>query len=720
MKRMIYRIGVLVLLAVLLPMTVSAAEVPYKTYTISGDYEELESPAAYIPSRTVNSDLLQLETPITAPSDMLVYGEHLYLLDSGSNRVLVLDREYKVVRQICEYPYQGQMRAFKKPEGLTVSPVGELYVADTENRCIVKMTLQGELLAVFEAPEIKALGEYKFAPLKLGVDDAERIYVIAQGINRGLMVLDADGKFVKFSGTPRVTYDLFTMLWKTLLPRSSSQSLEKFVPTEFSNLHLDAEGFIYTTIKANDSEALFGAIAAKDQESVKVVQRFNTTDQDVLRRFGQVPIVGDVNWKLPSKTVSGALVPEDSTEGASTIEDIVVDELGCYYCVDSYRGRIFAYDNDGNLLYAFGGKAGAQGNVQTASAIELFGDELLVLDRAAGHIVCYQKTDYGTALQTAALLFGQGQYRQAMEKWEEVSRYNGNLTLAYVGIGKCAYRLGDYQKAMQYLRLAGEKEYYSKAYQAARAEAIDANFIWIFIGVVALLVLFVLYAFGVFERKTPKKEVDPRLHPTRSGLRYALHLVIHPFAGFYDLKHERRGNLLSGTVLLALAVVAHLISQQYSGYLFSTYDPATYNVLTEILSVLLPVLLWVLANWCLTTLMDGEGNMKDVYIATTYALTPMILILPVLTAVSNVMSLGESSYYNFFMSLTFVWVGLLIFFGTMITHQYSLLKTLFTCLLILVGIIIILFIGILFYNLIQRIISFVLSSWQEISFHISG
>ena len=112
--------------------------------------------------------------------------------------------------------------------------------------------------------------------------------------------------------------------------------------------------------------------------------------------------------------------------------------------------------------------------------------------------------------------------------------------------------------------------------------------------------------------------------------------------------------------------------------------------------------------------------MKDVYVATTYALTPMILLLIPLALVSNIMSLDEQSYYTFFLSLTFVWVGFLIFFGTMITHQYSFLKTLFTCLLILVGIIVILFIGILFYNLLQRIFSFAVSSWQEISFHVSG
>ena len=720
MKR-IRRIVLLLLpLLCLCSVTVTAAGVPYRTYTISADYEELASPAAYLPAGHIDSASLQLETAITAPSDMQVYDGRLYLLDGGTGRVLVLDEAFTVLYEIDGYDAGEERRAFKNPQGLTLSPTGELYVTDTDNRCIVKMTRSGETLRVFGAPAITALGEdYDFFPLKIGVDNADRMYIIARGINRGLLVMDQQGLFVSFSGTPRVTYDLFTMIWKTLLPRSASKSLQKFVPTEFSNLYLDEESFVYTTIRSVDSTALYAAVQSHSQTSVKLVQRFNATGADVLRRYGDVPIVGDVNWKLPSTTAAGVTAAQDSTEGPSAFEDIVVDETGCYYCVDSYRGRIFAYDHDGNLLYAFGGNANCEGNVITASAIELFAGRLIVLDRQTAQIVCYEMSDYGKALRDAALLFADGQYEQAAAQWREVAKSNGNLTLAYIGLGKCAYRMEDYQTAMRYLKLANEKTYYSKAYQAARSEAVSRYFGWIFAGVLLLLVLLFLLVLGVFHRKEPKAALDPAAHPVRCGLRYALHLPVHPFAGFWELKHEKRGNAVSGTVILGLAIISHLFRQQYSGYLFSTYNAAKYNAFTEILTVLLPVLLWVLANWCLTTLMDGEGNMKDIYVATTYALAPMVLLIP-LTLISNVMSLGEASYYQFFLSLIFFCVGFLIFFGTMITHQYSLLKTLFTCALILIGIVVILFIGILFYNLIQRILSFVISSWQEISFHVSG
>ena len=197
---------------------------------------------------------------------------------------------------------------------------------------------------------------------------------------------------------------------------------------------------------------------------------------------------------------------------------------------------------------------------------------------------------------------------------------------------------------------------------------------------------------------------------------YAFHVIVRPFDGFYDLKSEKKGNVPCATLILAAALLTWLFSRQYAGYFFSTYDPYTYNVLIETVTFLLPFFLWVVANWALTTLMDGKGTMKDVYIATSYALTPLILILPPLIAVSNVLSLEEGSYYLFFYSLSFVWTGFLIFAGTMMTHQYLVGKTVITCILTIAAMAVIVFIALLFYSLIQKLVIFVLNSYNELRF----
>ena len=77
-----------------------------------------------------------------------------------------------------------------------------------------------------------------------------------------------------------------------------------------------------------------------------------------------------------------------------------------------------------------------------------------------------------------------------MECWHEVLKYNSDFELAYVGIGKAYLADGDNVKAMEYLRLGMDKDYYSIAYKRWRNEILSENLPWILTtGVVVVAVL---------------------------------------------------------------------------------------------------------------------------------------------------------------------------------------------------------------------------------------
>ena len=132
----------------------------------------------------------------------------------------------------------------------------------------------------------------------------------------------------------------------------------------------------------------------------------------------------------------------------------------------------------------------------------------------------------------------------------------------------------------------------------------------------------------------------------------------------------------------------------------------------------MPVLLWVTANWCLTTLFDGEGSIKDIFIATCYSLVPLILFMIPATAITNVLTLSEASIYNMLMTLGWVWVGILIFFGTMVTHDYSLMKNVITTIGTVVGMAFIMFCGVLFSTLLVKMVNFISGIVTEISYRM--
>jgi len=202
------------------------------------------------------------------------------------------------------------------------------------------------------------------------------------------------------------------------------------------------------------------------------------------------------------------------------------------------------------------------------------------------------------------------------------------------------------------------------------------------------------------------------------SLKFSLYAIFHPFKGFWDLKHEKRGSISAALTFLVLLIVTYILRRQYTGFIFNENDPKELNVFIEIISVLLPFFLWTTANWAITTLMEGEGSYRDIVIATAYALVPLILINLPLIPVSRIINMEEGAFYFFFTSVSVLWSGVLILAGLSVTHQYTMGKSVFTSLLSVVGMGLMIFIGLLVFSLLQQMISFVYTIYREIAFRL--
>jgi hypothetical protein len=199
-------------------------------------------------------------------------------------------------------------------------------------------------------------------------------------------------------------------------------------------------------------------------------------------------------------------------------------------------------------------------------------------------------------------------------------------------------------------------------------------------------------------------------------LKYGFHVIFHPFNGFWELKREHRGSLAAALTFVGIFIMLTTFEKQTTGFLFNPVRLKDVNVVVDILTVTMIYVLWCVANWCLTSLMDGEGNMKDIFIAMGYAVLPMILIRLPMIALSLGLTAEEGTFYYVFSYLSYIWTGLLVFFGTMVTHQYSFKKTVLTCVLTVLGMAIIMFIGLLFFSVIQQMITFCTTIYKEIRF----
>ena len=199
-------------------------------------------------------------------------------------------------------------------------------------------------------------------------------------------------------------------------------------------------------------------------------------------------------------------------------------------------------------------------------------------------------------------------------------------------------------------------------------------------------------------------------------LKYVFHVICHPFDGFWDIKHEKRGSLRAALVYVLLTVLTFFYQEIGSGYLVNPRGSYT-TIVSQAISVIVPLMLWVTANWCLTTLFDGEGSFKDIVIAVGYSLLPVILTLIPTTFASNFMVSSEIDVLNFITNVGLIWAGLLIFTGMMVTHDYSIGKNLVTTIGTLIGIIFIMFISVLFVTLLGKVVSFVTNIITEIRYN---
>ena len=205
----------------------------------------------------------------------------------------------------------------------------------------------------------------------------------------------------------------------------------------------------------------------------------------------------------------------------------------------------------------------------------------------------------------------------------------------------------------------------------------------------------------------------------KDSLRYALHVITHPFDGFWDLTHEHRGTLAAANTFLILFLITRVLKLLCTSFQFISTPVQHINVFEEMGSLLLPFLILCLANWAMTTLFDGKGRFKDIYIGMCYALVPYVLIQLPMILVSNMLTFEEGSLYSVMLSISVVWCVFLVFVGLMEIHDYGPGKTFIFIIVTIVGAAVIIFLILVFFSLLSDAVGFFVSLYREASYRLN-
>lgn len=199
-------------------------------------------------------------------------------------------------------------------------------------------------------------------------------------------------------------------------------------------------------------------------------------------------------------------------------------------------------------------------------------------------------------------------------------------------------------------------------------------------------------------------------------LRYSLYVITHPLDGFWDLTHEKRGSLAAANIIIILALLTKVLKLQVTNFIFIYMAWEYVNNIQIILGFLAPIVLGCVANWALTTLFDGKGTMKQIYMAIGYALTPYVIIQFPMMIISNFMTVEEGAFYYYITAFSEIWCGLLIICAVMMIHDYTLSKAILTLFATAVGMMFIVFILLLFLSLVTDAAAYFISLYKEIVF----
>lgn len=577
------------------------AETPYKTYTIDGYGYIQETQTAYLAYETITKFGDEF---LNGPSDMYVTDDgEIYVADTGNSRIVVGDIDGTKIKTIGE-------GTLVTPKGVFVTEHNKhVYVADRDAEAVFEFDENGTVLNKYTKPNSPLYGDgLSFLPIKIAVNDAGVMYVICESNTNGIVEISPNegGTFLGYFGTNYASVSLQTIIYRAILTDEQRAKMVSNIPSTPDNLAIDEKGLVYTITRGDET---------------KTLKRLNIAGKN---------LIGDTDYAdIPAAVAAGN-------------HDNV-------YVADQ-QGYIYEYNNEGELLYVFGGlDDGTQrvglSTLVTSIQIDLE-DRIYILDSDKCQIQVYEPTEFTQLLHEALYLYSKGRYTESKEPLYKVLEMNSMFDYANQAMGRAYFQEENYDMALHYAKLAKDYEGYSDAFWEIRNEWLKRNI------VPALAVIVLIYAalklLKYYDRKKnllakPKAYIAKvKENKIISNLLYAKYFMKHPIDGSYGIAREGRASWAAPSIILAVFTIEFIINKYLCGFLEKTIREGRYEIFSDIGTILVVIVAVTACNYLVCTINEGEGTIKKIYTYFCYSLMPYVLLTPVLFVLSHILTTNEA------------------------------------------------------------------------------
>ena len=659
-------------------VTTVSADAPYKTYTVDGYGDVSETQTAYLPYETITKIG---DESLTAPTDFTLLSDGtMFILDSGAGRVVVADENYDLVATFGEGILVG-------PRGIYVTEDHITYVADRDANAVFVFDAEYNLIKTYTKPTEAMYGETQsFLPIKIVVNTSGTMYVICESNTNGIVEISPvdGGTFLGYFGTNATSASLWTKIWRSLQTDAQRAKQVSNLPATPDNLAIDAKGIIYTVTRGEKSDT---------------VKRLNIAGSN-MTECEEYP-------EVPACICAGN---HDNLYVATT------------------TGFIYEYNNDGDLLFMFGGSDDGTQRIGLSTKVEAIQiddeDKIYILDSDKAQIQVYEPTEFTTYLHEALYLFSKGRYTESKEPLTEVLKMNNLFTYANKAMGKALYKEGDYESALSYAKLAHDEDLYSDSYWEIRNDWLKDYLSPIFIAIIVLVVVIF-----VLKRLDKKKHIldAPRRGLKKAGdkkllkeLRYMFFFMKHPIDGSYGIKREGRVSVLSTNIILVVSLLWYIINKYFAGFLFKSVRDGEYEIFSDILILAVALVLVVGCNYLICTINDGEGRFRDIYCSFIHCLAPYVILMPIIFILSHIVTENEAFFVSFGYFLMYAWMIVLFIIAVREINNYNIGETVKVILLTAFTILIVCLLAFILYVLWSQVFDFVESIVGEVVYRIGS
>lgn len=636
---------------------------PYQTYTVDFEGELTPTQTAYRPVGVFNRDRV-----LNAPADVHIANELVYVADAMNKRIAVFDFSGVLIQTITHPDFSNPLGVFADQDAI--------YVADKGAQAVFKFALDGTFIRLFTKPTEPLFGSNSvFVPTKIAVGRGENIYVISDGSTSGVIQLNYDGSFLGYFGVNLSSKPFLQRLADLVVV---TDQYAKTTPPSPTNIAINEQSLVYTATPLTD----------------QALKKLDINGNNILTA---------ANYNATQNVV-----------------DLTVDARGYLYAIYD-DGLVVEYDPDGNLLFAFNilqANLEILGLVMVPSgiAVDALG-YIYVTDQLKNRIVVLEPTEFNRLVHRAIDAYNEGGYVESKLLFEFVTRQNANFALAHSALGKAYYQEGLIEQARDEYRLANDRSGYSEAFWKLRDQWLKDN-----LSVVFTVILVGMVLVGVLKQVSKRTLVFQPIqakvktwgeHPIVRQYTLVFQMLKRPIHSFYEIKRTKRASVVSATVLLVLLFLLYLTMKMGVGYLFNPYGE-TLNLAIEAATFFGLIGLFVLANYLISTLSDGEGWLKDVYIATVYAFAPLLIHLIPYILLTNVVTLNETVLVRLYEFVMITWTLVLVYLSIQEVHNYEIKETVKNLFMTFFAMLIIILIGFILYVFGSQLLSFVQSYFEEV------